>query len=169
MLLRKEFLFTGIHTIKYIEYIIFSFLINILFFQLWNFRHIVDLAENREIILPISAFNVINGGSHINNKFSMQELVIFLTGNYWFLFYLWYVFITLIFYLILLFCQLIKRCYNSFTGAMKIGAEVYHHLKNVINNVVLGTNIAKVILIMIDEQPKKCLFRNMFFSQQWLY
>uniref|UniRef100_A0AAA9S6H6 phosphopyruvate hydratase n=1 Tax=Bos taurus TaxID=9913 RepID=A0AAA9S6H6_BOVIN len=49
------------------------------------YRHIADLAGNAEVILPVPAFNVINGGSHAGNKL-----------------------------------------------AMRIGAEVYHNLKNVI-------------------------------------
>uniref|UniRef100_G3NX27 phosphopyruvate hydratase n=1 Tax=Gasterosteus aculeatus aculeatus TaxID=481459 RepID=G3NX27_GASAC len=49
------------------------------------YRHIADLAGNPEVILPVPAFNVINGGSHAGNKL-----------------------------------------------AMRIGAEVYHNLKNVI-------------------------------------
>lgn len=72
----------------------FYFLLNILFIQLWNFRHIADLAGNKEIILPVPAFNVINGGSHAGNKLAMQEFMILPTGSYWVLFYLWYVFIT---------------------------------------------------------------------------
>uniref|UniRef100_A0A8C0Q689 phosphopyruvate hydratase n=2 Tax=Canis lupus TaxID=9612 RepID=A0A8C0Q689_CANLF len=48
--------------------------------------HIADLAGNSEVILPVPAFNVINGGSHAGNKLE----------------------------------------------AMRIGAEVYHNLKNVI-------------------------------------
>lgn len=66
------------------------------------YRHIADLAGNKEIILPVPAFNVINGGSHAGNKLAMQEFMILPTGA------------------------------NSFTEAMKIGTEVYHHLKNVI-------------------------------------
>ncbi|XP_076306716.1 enolase-like isoform X1 [Tachypleus tridentatus] len=66
------------------------------------YRHIADLAGNTDIILPVPAFNVINGGSHAGNKLAMQEFMILPTGA------------------------------NSFTEAMKMGTEVYHHLKNVI-------------------------------------
>lgn len=65
-------------------------------------RHIADLAENNNIVLPVPAFNVINGGSHAGNKLAMQEFMIFPTGA------------------------------ASFTEAMKMGSEVYHHLKSVI-------------------------------------
>lgn len=67
------------------------------------YKHIADLAGNKNIILPTPAFNVINGGSHAGNKLAMQEFMIFPTGA------------------------------TSFTEAMKIGSEVYHHLKKVIN------------------------------------
>uniref|UniRef100_T1GN32 Enolase n=1 Tax=Megaselia scalaris TaxID=36166 RepID=T1GN32_MEGSC len=66
------------------------------------YKHIADLAGNKDIILPTPAFNVINGGSHAGNKLAMQEFMILPTGA------------------------------SSFTEAMKIGSEVYHHLKNVI-------------------------------------
>jgi len=52
--------------------------------------------------LPVPAFNVINGGSHAGNKLAMQEFMILPVGA------------------------------ESFTEAMRIGAEVYHNLKSVI-------------------------------------
>lgn len=48
------------------------------------------------------AFNVINGGSHAGNKLAMQEFMILPVGA------------------------------STFKEAMRIGAEVYHNLKNVI-------------------------------------
>lgn len=51
---------------------------------------------------PFQAFNVINGGSHAGNKLAMQEFMILPVGA------------------------------SSFKEAMRIGAEVYHNLKNVI-------------------------------------
>nr|AAQ54613.1 Gly d enolase-like protein [Glycyphagus domesticus] len=66
------------------------------------YRHLADLAGNKNIVLPVPAFNVINGGSHAGNKLAMQEFMILPTGA------------------------------ASFTEAMKIGSEVYHHLKAVI-------------------------------------
>ncbi|CAB3371512.1 Hypothetical predicted protein [Cloeon dipterum] len=68
------------------------------------YKHIADLAGNTNIILPVPAFNVINGGSHAGNKLAMQEFMILPTGA------------------------------TSFTEAMKIGSEVYHHLKKVIKD-----------------------------------
>uniref|UniRef100_A0A665VNT7 phosphopyruvate hydratase n=1 Tax=Echeneis naucrates TaxID=173247 RepID=A0A665VNT7_ECHNA len=75
------------------------------------YRHIADLAGNPEVILPVPvtlfllplpAFNVINGGSHAGNKLAMQEFMILPIGA------------------------------STFKEAMRIGAEVYHNLKNVI-------------------------------------
>uniref|UniRef100_A0A8C5U1F1 phosphopyruvate hydratase n=1 Tax=Malurus cyaneus samueli TaxID=2593467 RepID=A0A8C5U1F1_9PASS len=66
------------------------------------YRHIADLAGNSDLILPVPAFNVINGGSHAGNKLAMQEFMILPVGA------------------------------ESFRDAMRIGAEVYHNLKSVI-------------------------------------
>lgn len=106
------------------------------------YRHIADLAGNPKVILPVpvrfcvlndmhkcpffssstffsspasslwshsccfsphhQAFNVINGGSHAGNKLAMQEFMILPVGA------------------------------STFKEAMRIGAEVYHNLKNVI-------------------------------------
>uniref|UniRef100_A0A4W5L5E9 phosphopyruvate hydratase n=1 Tax=Hucho hucho TaxID=62062 RepID=A0A4W5L5E9_9TELE len=68
------------------------------------YRHIADLAGNPEVILPVAAFNVINGGSHTGNKLAMQEFMILPVGA------------------------------STFKEAMRVGAEVYHNLKNVIKN-----------------------------------
>jgi len=67
------------------------------------YKHLADLAGNKTIVLPVPAFNVINGGSHAGNKLAMQEFMILPTGA------------------------------SSFTEAMRMGTEVYHHLKKVIN------------------------------------
>ncbi|KAK7482646.1 hypothetical protein BaRGS_00026145 [Batillaria attramentaria] len=66
------------------------------------YQHIADLAGNPRLILPVPAFNVINGGSHAGNKLAMQEFMILPTGA------------------------------SSFTEAMRMGTETYHHLKAVI-------------------------------------
>lgn len=41
------------------------------------YKHLADLAGNKEIILPVPAFNVINGGSHAGNKLAMQVIIVF--------------------------------------------------------------------------------------------
>merc|ERR1712198_70073 len=66
------------------------------------YRHIADLAGIKEVMMPVPAFNVINGGSHAGNKLAMQEFMILPTGA------------------------------SSFTEAMKMGSETYHHLKALI-------------------------------------
>ncbi|CAN1357103.1 Enolase 1 [Linum perenne] len=69
------------------------------------YKHIANLAGNSKLVLPVPAFNVINGGSHAGNKLAMQaclEFMILPTGA------------------------------SSFKEAMKMGAEVYHNLKSVI-------------------------------------
>jgi len=71
----------------------------------WKFtylQHIANLAGNKTVVLPVPAFNVINGGSHAGNKLAMQEFMILPTGA------------------------------SSFKGAMKMGVEVYHNLKTII-------------------------------------
>lgn len=66
------------------------------------YKHIANLAGNKKLVLPVPAFNVINGGSHAGNKLAMQEFMILPIGA------------------------------SSFKEAMKMGVEVYHTLKSVI-------------------------------------
>ncbi|KAI9092521.1 hypothetical protein K1719_027649 [Acacia pycnantha] len=66
------------------------------------YQHIANLAGNKTLVLPVPSFNVINGGSHAGNKLAMQEFMILPVGA------------------------------SSFKEAMKMGVEVYHHLKAVI-------------------------------------
>ncbi|XP_060201315.1 enolase-like [Lycium barbarum] len=66
------------------------------------YKHIADLAGNKKLVLPVPAFNVINGGSHAGNKLAMQEFMILPVGA------------------------------ANFKEAMKMGSEIYHHLKAVI-------------------------------------
>ncbi|KAJ8752938.1 hypothetical protein K2173_008673 [Erythroxylum novogranatense] len=66
------------------------------------YQHVANLAGNKTLVLPVPAFNVINGGSHAGNKLAMQEFMILPVGA------------------------------SSFKEAMKMGVEVYHHLKSVI-------------------------------------
>jgi enolase len=67
------------------------------------YRHIADLAGNKNLLLPVPAFNVINGGSHAGNKLAMQEFMILPVGA------------------------------SSFSEAMRMGTEIYHNLKGIIN------------------------------------
>lgn len=63
------------------------------------YSHFATLAGNKEIVLPVPAFNVINGGSHAGNALAFQEFMILPTGA------------------------------ASFAEAMRIGTETYHTLK----------------------------------------
>jgi len=63
------------------------------------YRHVADLAGVKQVILPVPAFNVINGGSHAGNKLAMQEFMLLPVGA------------------------------PNFKEAMRYGSEIYHHLK----------------------------------------
>jgi len=63
------------------------------------YRHIADLAGIKQVILPVPAFNVINGGSHAGNKLAMQDFMLLPVGA------------------------------PNFKEAMRYGSEIYHHLK----------------------------------------
>merc|ERR1711868_125742 len=68
------------------------------------YRHLAKLAGNNseKMVMPVPSLNVINGGSHAGNKLAMQEFMLFPFGA------------------------------ASFTEAMKMGSETYHHLKTII-------------------------------------
>lgn len=66
------------------------------------YRHIAKLAGKDKVILPVPSFNVINGGSHAGNALAMQEFMIMPTGA------------------------------KDFQEAMRMGSEIYQHLKSVI-------------------------------------
>lgn len=54
-------------------YIHINFFFSSLFFLF--LQHIANLAGNKNIVLPVPAFNVINGGSHAGNKLAMQAML----------------------------------------------------------------------------------------------
>merc|ERR1712012_1331515 len=56
-----------------------------------------------DVLMPVPCLNVINGGSHAGNKLAMQEFMVLLTGA------------------------------TCFSEAMRMGSELYHHLKKLIN------------------------------------
>ena len=66
------------------------------------YQHYADLAGNKELVLPVPSFNVINGGTHAGNALAFQEFMILPVGA------------------------------SSFSEAMMMGCEVYAILKNVI-------------------------------------
>lgn len=63
------------------------------------YKYIAQLAGIDKVVLPVPAFNVINGGSHAGNKLAMQEFMILPIGA------------------------------KNFKEAMQMGSEIYHHLK----------------------------------------
>ncbi len=65
------------------------------------YQHIGDLAGNRDFVMPVPSFNVINGGSHAGNALAFQEFMVLPVGA------------------------------SSFAEALQIGAEIYHSLKTV--------------------------------------
>lgn len=65
------------------------------------YKHFADLAGNKELVMPVPSFNVINGGSHAGNGLAFQEFMIMPTGA------------------------------SSFKEALRIGAEIYFKLKSV--------------------------------------
>lgn len=67
------------------------------------YKYIAELAKTPKIVLPVPAFNMINGGSHAGNKLAMQEFMVLPVGA------------------------------KNFRDAMQIGSEIYHHLKKVIH------------------------------------
>lgn len=44
------------------------------------YQHFADLAGNTDLLLPVPAFNVINGGSHAGNRLAFQEFMILPVG-----------------------------------------------------------------------------------------
>jgi enolase len=70
--------------------------------QIPLYQHFAELAGNRELILPVPSFNVINGGSHAGNALAFQEFMILPVGA------------------------------STFSEAMQMGCETYHTLKSVI-------------------------------------
>lgn len=68
------------------------------------YRYLAHLAGNQKLILPVPSFNVINGGSHAGNRLAMQEFMVMPTGA------------------------------SNFSEAMKMGSEIYQHLKKIIQD-----------------------------------
>eukprot|EP01038_Epipyxis_sp_PR26KG_P015691 gene15691-21228_t len=63
------------------------------------YQHFADLAGNKQLVMPVPSFNVINGGSHAGNGLAFQEFMVLPTGA------------------------------SSFAEAMRIGAEIYNSLR----------------------------------------
>lgn len=44
------------------------------------YKHIQEISGTKEVVMPVPAFNVINGGSHAGNNLAMQEFMILPVG-----------------------------------------------------------------------------------------
>ena len=66
------------------------------------YQHIANVFENNKLLLPVPAFNIINGGKHAGNKLDFQEYMLLPVGA------------------------------KSFSEAYQIGTEVYHELKSIL-------------------------------------
>lgn len=69
------------------------------------YHHLAELAgkPTNKFIMPVPSLNIINGGAHAGNELEMQEFMILPTGA------------------------------NSFKESLRLGIEVYHSLKSLIN------------------------------------
>lgn len=65
------------------------------------YEHFANLAGNKDLVMPVPSFNVINGGSHAGNGLAFQEFMVLPTKA------------------------------ASFSESLQIGAEIYHSLKSV--------------------------------------
>ncbi|CAA0838676.1 Enolase 1- chloroplastic [Striga hermonthica] len=68
------------------------------------YQHIQEISNTKELVMPVPAFNVINGGSHAGNNLAMQEFMILPVGA------------------------------SSFSEALQMGSEIYHTLKGIIKS-----------------------------------
>ena len=69
------------------------------------------LNTKNELILPVTMMNILNGGSHADNTLDIQEFMIFPFGA------------------------------SSFSRALQMGTEVFHHLKSVLKQKNLNTSV----------------------------
>ena len=70
-----------------------------------------SLGGNDAATLPIPMMNILNGGSHADNNVDIQEFMVFLIGA------------------------------SSFSEALQMGTEIFHHLKSVLKGKGLNTAI----------------------------
>ena len=66
------------------------------------YQHIADLAGNTQLTMPVPMMNILNGGEHADNNVDIQEFMI----------------------------QPVSA--TSFAEALRVGAEIFHHLKKVL-------------------------------------
>lgn len=79
--------------------------------QLPLYRHIATLAGNTSLTMPVPMMNILNGGEHADNNVDIQEFMI----------------------------QPVSA--GSFAEALRMGAEVFHHLKKALGARGLATAV----------------------------
>jgi len=75
------------------------------------YQHLGDLAGNNEFTLPVPQMNIINGGEHADNAIDFQEFMILPVGV------------------------------ETFSEALRCGAEIFHTLKKVLHSRKLATSV----------------------------
>ena len=76
------------------------------------YQHIADInGTSGQYSMPVPMMNIINGGEHADNNVDVQEFMILPSGA------------------------------DSFTEAMMMGSEIYHHLKKVLSSRSLSTAV----------------------------
>ncbi len=79
--------------------------------QMPLYRHIAELAGNTSLTMPVPMMNILNGGEHADNNVDIQEFMI----------------------------QPVSA--GSFAEALRMGAEIFHHLKKVLSARGLATAV----------------------------
>ena len=75
------------------------------------YRHIAELAGNIQLTMPVPMMNILNGGEHADNNVDIQEFMVQPVGV------------------------------KSFAEALRVGAEIFHHLKKVLSARGLATAV----------------------------
>src|SRR5574344_1770280 len=75
------------------------------------FQYIADLRNNSILTMPVPMMNILNGGSHADNNVDIQEFMIVPVGA------------------------------PNFTEGLRMGAEVFHHLKKILKEKKYNTGV----------------------------
>ena len=75
------------------------------------YKHIADIAGNQQLTMPVPMMNILNGGEHADNNVDIQEFMI----------------------------QPVAA--KTFADALRVGAEIFHHLKKVLSSRGLATAV----------------------------
>ncbi len=75
------------------------------------YQHIANLAGNEQMTMPVPMMNILNGGEHADNNVDIQEFMI----------------------------QPVSA--TTFSDALRMGAEIFHHLKKVLSARGLATAV----------------------------